>query len=278
MSAVPDEWWETFFSGLWLDVQRVFRAPRTTSEADFIERVLHLRPGAAVLDVPCGEGRLSLELASRGYRVTGVDITRTVLEEARRTAAERRLDVAWHRRDMRDLPWQEAFDGAFCFWGSFGYFDDAGNKAFLAAVARALKPGGRFVIDMLNIAEALLPSFQGRNWWPVGEIFMLEERQYDHVHSRIDVDWTFVKAGQVEKKTSSIRVYAYREFCEVLTEAGFTGFDAFSSLAGDPFKLGQRMYMVAVRTDLPARTEPAVQADETVQPDAARATDERPSE
>ncbi len=265
MSAVPDAWWETFFSGLWLDVQRVFRAARTTAEADFIERVLHVRPGAAVLDVPCGEGRLSLELASRGYRVTGVDITKAVLEDARRMASERRLEATWHRRDMRDLPWQEAFDGAFCFWGSFGYFDDEGNKAFLAAVARTLKPGGRFVIDMPNVAEALLPKFQERNWWPVGEIFMLEERRYDHVRSRIDIDWTFVKSGQVEKKTSSMRVYTYGELCQLLTGAGFTGFDAFSSLAGDPFKLGQRVYMVAVKADLPAKTEPGAQTDEAVQ-------------
>jgi cyclopropane fatty-acyl-phospholipid synthase-like methyltransferase len=144
---MPDEWWQTFFAGHWLDVQRVFKAERTTAEADFIERVLKLQPGAAVLDVPCGEGRLSVELASRGYRLTGVDITEALLADARRTAAERRLDVAWHRRDMRDLPWREDFDGAYCFWGSFGYFDDEGNRAFLEAVARALKPGGRFLMD-----------------------------------------------------------------------------------------------------------------------------------
>ena len=100
---MPGEWWETFFSGLWLDVQRVLRAARTTSEAEFIQRVLKVQPGASILDVPCGEGRLSLELASRGFRVTGVDITKAVLEDARRVALERRLEVAWHRRDMRDL-------------------------------------------------------------------------------------------------------------------------------------------------------------------------------
>jgi len=259
--ATPGEWWETFFSGLWLDVQRVFKAASTTSEADFIERVLKVERGDAILDVPCGEGRLALELASRGYRVTGVDVIKSVLEDARRVATERRLEVAWHRRDMRDLPWQEAFDGAFCFWGSFGYFEDEENKAFLTAVARTLKPGGRFVIDLPNVAEGLLPRFQERDWWPVGELIALQERRYDHVRSRIDVNWTLVRSGQAETKTSSIRVYTYRELCNLLTEAGFTNLDGFSSLTGEAFKLGQRLYMVAVKADVPAPERPVAVAE-----------------
>jgi len=258
------EWWETFFSGAWLDVQRVFKAARTTSEADFIARVLKVAPGDSILDVPCGEGRLSIELASRGYRVTGVDITKAVLEDARRVAAERRVEVGWHRRDMRDLPWQEAFDAAFCFWGSFGYFDDEGNKAFLAAVARTLKPGGRILIDMPNVAEGLLPRFQERDWWPSGEVITLEERRYDHVTSRVEVDWTLVKAGQVETKTSSMRVYTYRETCRLLTEVGFTGFDALGSLTGEAFKLGQRLYLVATKAhvSVPEGPVPVTEVDQ----------------
>jgi SAM-dependent methyltransferase len=252
---------------MWLDVQRVLRAARTTSEAEFIQRVLKVQPGASILDVPCGEGRLSLELASRGFRVTGVDVTKAVLEDARRVATERRLEVAWHRRDMRELPWLEAFDGAFCFWGSFGYFDDEENKAFLTAVARTLKPGGRFVIDMPNVAEGLLPGFQERSWWPVGEVIVLEERRYDHVRSRVEVDWTLVKSGQVETKTSSIRTYTYREICSLLTEVGFTGLDAFSSLTGEAFKLGQRLYMVATKADTPAPERPATAAEAEPQPE-----------
>lgn len=142
MTGQPD-WWEGFFSGLWLEVQRQFKSEeQTQAEADFIEKALALAPGAHVLDAPCGEGRIALTLAARGYQVTGVDITEPLLDDARRQAATRGLDVTWERRDMRDLPWEGAFDAVLCFWGSFGYFDDAGNIEHVQAVARALKPGG----------------------------------------------------------------------------------------------------------------------------------------
>src|SRR5262245_52014949 len=130
MSEQP-EWWEEFFP-VWAEVQRQAKSEeQTRSEADCIENLLQLPLQAKVLDVPCGEGRLALQLAALGFRVTGVDLALPLLEEARQKAAERRLEAAWEHRDMRDLPWQAIFDGAFCFWGSFGYFDEAGNAAFL---------------------------------------------------------------------------------------------------------------------------------------------------
>src|SRR5437868_3960234 len=139
------DWWRTFFSGLpvemWL---RVPTEEQTRAEVDFIEKVLRLGPGAKVLDVPCGGGRHSLELAARGHRVTGVDLSDDFLQAARAGAAARSLPVAWEQREMTDLPWREEFDGAFCFGNSFGYLEDEANARFLAAVARALKPGGRF--------------------------------------------------------------------------------------------------------------------------------------
>lgn len=234
------EWWESFFGGLWLDVQRqAWTEEQTRAEADFIEELLQLKPPARVLDVPCGEGRLSIELASRGYQVTGVDITLPLLEDAQRRAAERQLEIVWQHRDMRDLPWQEEFDAAFCFWGSFGYFDDEGNADFLKAVFRALKPGGRFLVET-HIAETLLPRFQERDWGRVGDTFVLQERTYDHLGGRIDAGWTLLREGRTEKRSSSIRLYTYRELCQLLRQAGFEKCEGYETLTQEPFKLGSR--------------------------------------
>jgi cyclopropane fatty-acyl-phospholipid synthase-like methyltransferase len=243
------EWWETFFPA-WAEVQRQSKsAEETRAEADCIENLLQLPVQATVLDVPCGEGRLSLQLAALGFRVTGVDITLPLLEDARRKAAESRLEVTWEHRDMRDLPWQAAFDGAFCYWGSFGYFDEAGNAAFLHAVARALKPGARFLVETHTV-ETLLHRFQERSWQRVGETLMVQARRYDHVRGRIDEEWTFIRAGESVERHSSIRIYTYRELCRLLEEAGFTACEGYDGASEAPFRLGaRRLVLVATKRE-----------------------------
>ena len=145
-NARPD-WWNGFFDGLMAEFwQAVIPPEATAAEAAFLEKALRLAPGARVLDVPCGHGRHALELARRGYRVSGVDLSADLLGAARISSAREGAAVEWVSGDMRDLPWTGVFDGAYCAGNAFGYFDDAGNQAFLTAVARTLRPGGRFVV------------------------------------------------------------------------------------------------------------------------------------
>jgi SAM-dependent methyltransferase len=243
------EWWEGFFSDLWLDIQGETKTEEQTRvEADFIQNVLQLAPQSKVLDVPCGEGRHSIELAARGCQVTGVDITLPFLNEAQRKATERQLEVAWEHRDMRDLPWEEEFDGVFCFWGSFGYFEDKGNADFLKAVSRVLKPGAKFLLDT-HVTETLLPKlFQERGWRRVGNTLVLEERHYDHVRGRTKTEWTLVQDGKTFEKSTSIRLYTYRELCQLLEGLGFADLEGYGSLSGDPFQLGSpRLYLVVTK-------------------------------
>jgi SAM-dependent methyltransferase len=245
MSA-DEAWWHGFFGGLWLETQPVFWSPEQThAQVDFVERVLGLPEQARILDVPCGDGRLCIELASRGYHVTGVDLTPHFLERARSRARERQLEVVLEERDMRDLPWNREFDGALCWWGSFGYFDDAGNATFLRAVAQALRPGARFIVDT-HVAESLLTHYQPRGWQQVGDVYVLQERTYDHTRSRMQEVWTFMRGDRVETRRFSIRVYTYRELCELLAVAGFDVDQGYGSLSGDPFETGaRRLHLVA---------------------------------
>src|SRR5262245_1382380 len=136
-------WWETFFEGVAVDMWLQAVPPEhSLREADRLEKLLGASPGAEILDVPCGGGRLTLTFSARGYRMTGVDWSSQFLDHARSIHGADK--VAWEQRDMRDLPWQERFDAAFCVGNSFGYLDDDGNAAFLRSVRAALKPGGRF--------------------------------------------------------------------------------------------------------------------------------------
>lgn len=221
---------------------------QTRREADTIEMLLDLYPPARLLDVPCGAGRLSIALAGRGYRVTGVDIAAPLLDDARRAADKYQLGEKFgaHRRDMRDLPWPGEFDGAFSLWESATLLGDEGTPAFLRAVAAALKPGARFVFDT-HIAETMLPRLRGREWERLGDDFwMLEERDYDHETSVVTRRWTMLHAGRVEHDSITFRLYTYRELAALLHEVGFATCEGYSWLGTAPFMMGApRLLMVA---------------------------------
>ncbi len=243
-------WWQNFFHGVALDFWRAaVSEEQTRAEADFIQKQLQVAPGARVLDVPCGNGRLALELATRGFDLTGVDLASEFIEEAKSQAVKRDLKVHWHNREMRDLPWSETFDGAFCFGNSFGYLDDQGNADFLKKVSHTLKTGSRFAVDSGAIAECILPTFQEHRSFELGGITLEIDSRYDHEKGRLFTDYTFIREGQSDKRPGSQRIYTYHELTELLREAGLAVVAAYSSVAEDPFKLGaHRLFIVASKS------------------------------
>jgi len=241
------EWWSTFFHGLPVEMwQRIESPEQTKTEADYIARRLDPKPGAALLDVPCGAGRHALDLASRGFHVTGVDISPEFLAAARRRAAERGVAASFEEREMRDLPWREAFDGAYCFGNSFPYLDDGGNPEFIRRVHAALKPGSRFVLETGYVLESLLPNLEKRAWYPVGLGYWLAERRHDAARGRIEVKYTLIDGARIETKHSSVRTYALREIVRLFEEADFEVLSREGGLDGAPYETGAAcLYVVA---------------------------------
>ena len=219
---VQSNWWESFFEGVAVDMWlQAVPTEHSEHEAESLLRTLAVPSGGRLLDVPCGGGRLSLAMARRGYEMTGVDWSTEFLDHARSREGAR--DVTWERRDMRDLPWRASFDGAFCVGNSFGYLDDEGNAAFLRAVAAALKPGARFVLETPMVLENLLGHLKDRPWWKVGDdVRLLVANHYDHARTRLDIEYTFVSNGRVDVRSGSHRAYSYRELTELIGAAGFS--------------------------------------------------------
>ena len=243
-------WWQTFFSGVVLDMWLQAIPPEYTKiEAEFINNLLHPPPGARILDAPCGEGRIARELAAKGYQLVGVDIAEEFLASARAAAKQRNLTMNLERADVRSLSFRAEFDAAICWGNSFGFFDDAGNAGLLQSLARALRPGGRLVLDASSNAESRLPNFCQREWNRIADILFLEENEYDHAQGRMITHYTFIRGGKEEKRTGSHRIYTYREICKMLEEAGFAEAVSFASLSKEPFKLGaNQLFMEAIKT------------------------------
>lgn len=241
-------WYERFFQGVALDLWRK-AADRdlTVAEADFLERTFQLPAGARILDVPCGMGRIALELATRGFTLTGVDLSAESIAEARELSAGAGLAIEWRHGDMRDLPWPGEFDAAFCFGNSFGYLEPAGNRDFLHAAARCLKPGGRFALETGNLAESVLPRLKHQEWARVDDIWFLEENRYLPEQSCMQTTYTFIRKGEATTRTGLHWVYTAREFRGLVEEAGFGVEGWYGSLNGDRFDVGTPQLILVAR-------------------------------
>lgn len=243
-----NDWWKSFFSGLMVEFWvAAIPSESTSADADFFFRTLDLSPGDRVLDVPCGHGRFTLQLAARGCRVTGLDLSPEFLAAARAETGPREGAVEWRQGDMRELPWRSEFDAVLCAGNSFGYFDDGGNRAFLQAVAGALKPGGRFLLDSGWVAEALFPNFHERLELERGGIRFQAENRHEPLTGRVENLFTVEKGDRREVRAASHRVYTCREIAQLLESCGFGDLRTFGSAAGDPFVLGSPRLIIAAR-------------------------------
>lgn len=239
------DWFESFFQGITLDLWRAFGTPEITRmEADFLESIFP--KGARLFDVPCGNGRLTLELAHRGFDTTGVDISKDFIAEAKQEADTLRLKTAFHHGDMRALKWSSEFDGAFCWGNSFGYFDYPDMLKFIAGIGRALKPGARFVIQGGIAAEVLIPNFKERATYQVKDITFTIENRYLPADSCLETKGTFARDGKEEIRMFWHHLYTLAEIRRMLANSGLNTIDTFSSFERAPFVLGsQQLILVA---------------------------------
>lgn len=243
---MSSQWFETFFQGAMVEFwDRIIPPAATIQDCDFLERALELKPGSRVLDVPCGNGRHAVELARRGCRATGVDLSAEFLELARRAAGE--LSVEYRLGEMRDLPWREEFDAAYCWGNSFGYLDYSGVGAFLGALARALKPGGLVAIDSAVTAETILSAIPRQRWHRVGDLVILSEPRYVGSESRLDVEYTSIQNGVIETKRASSYVFTAAEQVRMLQAAGFEIVALNGGIAGEEFTLGSPRLVIIAR-------------------------------
>lgn len=195
---------------------------QTEIETNFIVESLGLKRGARVFDLACGFGRHSINLAKRGYEVAGLDLSMDMLQRALAEAQKQSLFIKFIHGDMRELNFNEIFDACFLWHTSFGYFDDRTNFKVLQGIHRALKPGGRVLIDMVN-RDYVVAEMPSRTWWEGHECVFLEEVEFDYDASVIHTKRSFIyEDGSPPREFNSyIRLYSLHELNQILGIAGF---------------------------------------------------------
>ena len=138
-------WYEAFGDALGEDYLKYPWVPSTIPDCDYLERALEVRPGDRLLDVGCGVGRHVVELAGRGYRMTGIDVSRGLLKVGERLAREAGVEVELRHLDARILDYDSEFDAVYSVCeGAFSLVPtDEENLAILDGMRKAVKPGGR---------------------------------------------------------------------------------------------------------------------------------------
>jgi len=220
----------------------------TVGEIEQLLCLIHPPPGAAVLDLCCGPGRHSLELARRGFQVTGVDRTARYLASARAAATREGLTIEFVQEDMRHFQRSAAFDLALNLFSSFGYFEDIGEDLrVLRHLHSSLKPGGQVLLEMAG-KEPLARTFQPRTWHRHTERdeYLLEERIVREGWRWIENHWIWLRGAEQQVFTFGIRLYSGAELTDLLVEAGFSDVQLYGSLAGTPYDhTAQRLVAVA---------------------------------
>ncbi len=231
--------------------RRMFTPVRLDSAETEIGRLLDLigvSPPGIVLDLCCGPGRHTLEFAIRGFSAVGVDLTEEYLEEARRRAADRAVEVELVRSDMRNFARPDTFDLAVNLFTSFGFFEDEEDDLkVLRNLHRSLKPGGHLVVELTG-KEILAGIFRERDWHRVGDVIYLDERKVIDSWSRMVNTWTILENGKRTEYRFTLRLYSARELMRAVESCGFREAKAYGGFSAEPYnEAADRLVVTAVK-------------------------------
>ena len=190
-------------------------------ELDFIEESMGLAKGAAMLDLGCGPGVHAVQLAKRGYEVIGIDLSLAMLARASDEAAEHQQRINFVQGDMRELTFEDAFDGVLCWGTTFGYFDEQKNAEVAQKIHRSLRKHGRLLLDVVN-RDYVVPRSPSMVWFEGEGCVCMDEAQFDAINSRLKVKRTLMmEDGRSREIDYSIRLYALHELGKLLHDNGF---------------------------------------------------------
>ena len=226
---VPPDWWRKIFNSIYLktDGDVVDDIEITKMEVDLFQEILQLKGDEKILDLCCGHGRHSLELARRGFKfVEGLDRSHYLIQKAKSQAKKENLPVKFREGDARKLPYPpDTFDVVMILGNSFGYFETVEDDLrVLKEVFRVLKPWGKILIDVAD-GEYLKANFKKQTWeWIDKKHFVCRERTLSSDGTRLITREivTHIEKGVIVDQFYAERLYTKKDIEELLIKAGFS--------------------------------------------------------
>jgi SAM-dependent methyltransferase len=255
MATQGSAWYVDFFRSDYLNVYgHTFTEKRAQKEVGFVATTLDLKPGASVLDLCCGQGRHAVNLAKRGLKVTGLDLNSEYLELAQHAAGASNVQLETVAADMREIPFENKFDAIVNMYSSFGYLEsEAEDLKVLESAAKALKHGGRLLLDMLNREWAVANYIQ--NDWHSGAngTLYVERRDLDLASSRMHVHFIVIdpNGNRHESIGHLIRLYTLTEMTRLLARVGLTVNAVFGGFEGETYSIDTRRMIIIARKENP---------------------------
>ena len=189
-SYLQPDWWRRIFNSMYLktDADVVEDKQITNREIDLFTEFLGLDKNMVILDLACGQGRHTLEMARRGFRfVNGLDRSHYLIRKAKNICTTEGLTASFKEGDARKLPYApDTFDLVMILGNSFGYFESTEDDIkILREVFRILKPNGRFLIDVAD-GNYLRENYSPRSWeWIDSKHFVCRERSLASDNQRL---------------------------------------------------------------------------------------------
>ena len=221
-----------------LAARKLSLGERTLVETDGVSQLLGLTGRRRLLDVPCGYGRHSIELARQGHVVVGADINAVHLDRARQDAERQGVSVTFERQNMLMLNYQKEFEAVINMFYSFGFFgSDDENMHVLGNFYRALVPGGKFLmhtdVNVPRILDGGYKTHEVRNLMGGGRLWI--DERFDEATRRIEGQWIVEDGATKCAKTYSVRVYEVQEFVQMCVDVGFTSCSTLGDWNGNPY-------------------------------------------
>lgn len=250
VNDIDDNWYKNFFQGINCEIwEKAIPAETTKQEVEFLVSELNLQQGQHILDIPCGYGRHAIELAKRGFNVTGIDISETFIKSLDDKIISEKLNIKTIQADILTVHLNENFSGALCLGNSFGYFNIDKMNLFVEKVSSSLETGARFIINSGMIAESILPNllnYSKKNSYKVENISMKVTNSYNVKDSCMVSHLLYTKERKKEEHSFKHYVYTLGEVKRLLKLFGLNTIATYNSTSKGEYKLGDhQVYIVA---------------------------------